>query len=140
MKKSTKRAVEIGAGAVTAAAIATAAGIYFFGGENGKKNKAKAKAWIAKARKEIVKNAKVAKHLSKEEYQRLAEKAIKHYGALENMSAGEIALAARELKGEWDHIVKRANSEVKKAHTAKVPKRKKTPARKSSPRKKSAAR
>src|SRR5580693_6930479 len=104
MKKSTKRAVEIGAGAVTAAAIAAAAGMYFFGGENGKKNKAKAKAWTLKVRKEIVKNAKIAKHLGKEEYQRLVEKAIKHYGAMEHMTAGEIAAAARDLKGEWDQI------------------------------------
>ena len=130
MKKSTKRAVEIGAGAATAAAIAAAAGIYFFGGERGKKNKAKAKAWIEKARKEIVKNAKIAKHLSREEYQRLVEKAIKHYGALEKMDAGQIALAARELKGEWDHIVKRAHSSIKVPRTKKTPKRRKVAIRK----------
>lgn len=124
MKKSTKRAVEIGAGAVTAAAIAAAAGMYFFSGENGKKNKAKAKAWIEKARKEIVKNAKTAKHLGKEEYQRLVEKAIKHYGAIERMTPGEIAAAARELKGEWDHIVKKAHSSIKKSTAKKSPKRK----------------
>ncbi len=95
-----KAAWEIGAG-ITAATIAAAAGAYLL---SDKKTKAKAKKWGIAARKEVVKNAKIAKKLGEKEYGRLVEQAMKHYGSIENMSAADIMAAAKELKGEWGQI------------------------------------
>ncbi len=116
-KSGNTKAWEIG-GALTAATIAAAAGAYLL---SDKKTKAKAKKWVAAARKEVVKNAKVAKKLGEKEYGRLVEQAVKHYGSLQKMSAADIIAAGKELKGEW----KRIHAEAKKMAKPYVPKQKK---------------
>lgn len=113
-KSGNARAWEIG-GALTAATIA-AAGAYLL---SDKKTKAKAKKWVAAARKEVVKNAKVAKKLGEKEYGRLVEQAVKRYGSLEKMSAADIVAAGKELKGEW----KKIHAEAKKMAKSSVPKK-----------------
>jgi hypothetical protein len=113
-KSNNAKAWEIG-GAVTAAALAAAAGAYLL---SDKKTKAKAKAWVSKAKAEVAKHAKAAKQLSKAEYGRLVEKAVKQYGSMEKMTAGDVMMAAKELKAEWDHI---------QAHAKKVAKAVKKP-------------
>ncbi len=83
-KGSNARAWEIG-GAVTAAAIAAAAGAYLL---SDKKTKAKAKKWVMDARKEVVKHAKAAKKLSEKEYATMVDQAIKRYGSVNKMTHG----------------------------------------------------
>ena len=106
-----KAAWEIGAG-ITAATIAAAAGAYLL---SNKKTKTKARKWAMAARKEVAKNAKIAKKLGEKEYGRIVERAMKHYGSLEDMSAADIMAAARELKGEWKQIQSHAKK-MAKAH------------------------
>lgn len=110
---------EIGAG-ITAATIAAAAGAYLL---SDKKTKAKAKQWAVAARKEVVRNAKVAKKLGEKEYDRIVERAVKHYGSLENMTGAEMLAAARELKGEWKQIRSQAQK-MAMAHHRPVTKKK----------------
>jgi hypothetical protein len=95
-----KTAWEIGAG-ITAATIAAAAGAYLL---SDKKTRTKAKKWAMAARKEVAKNAKVAKKLGQKEYGRIVEQAVKRYGSMEKMTGAEMLAAARELKGEWKQI------------------------------------
>src|SRR6185437_2501084 len=116
-KKTNARAWEIG-GAVTAAAIAAAAGAYLL---TDKKTKAKAKAWVGKARTEVAKHAKTAKKLGKVEYERLVNQAVRHYGNLENMTGAEILAAAKSMKSEWNNI---------QAHAKKMAKGKAAPKKK----------
>lgn len=126
------KAWEIG-GALTAAAIAAAAGAYLL---SDKKTKAKAKAWVMKTRKEIVKNAKVAKKLGEREYGHIVEKAVKHYGSMEKLTAADVIAAGKELKGEW----KRIQAEAKKAAVKIAPKPKKKAVKaKAAPRRKAKA-
>ena len=129
-KKSNARAWEIG-GAITAATIAATAGAYML---SDKKTKAKAKKWVASARKEVIKHAKVAKKLGEKEYGRIVDQAVKHYGSLEKLTAADIVSAGKELKGEW----KKIQAEAKKMAKARAPKEaaKKKPAHKAKPIKK----
>jgi hypothetical protein len=110
--KSHNKAIGIGAGAF-AAALAVAAGTYLLSGEKGKARRAKVKAWAVKARKEVARNVKTAKHLGEGEYKVLVQKAMQHYGQLENMTGAEIALAARDLMSEWKAINARAKKIVR---------------------------
>jgi hypothetical protein len=116
---------EIG-GAITAATIAAAAGAYLL---SDKKTKAKAKKWAMEARKEIVKNAKVAKKLGEKEYARIVDEAMKHRASLENLTAADIIKEGKELKSQW----KKIQAEAKKMAKSYAPKKtvaKRKPAKK----------
>ncbi len=129
-KSGSAKAWELG-GAVTAAALAAAAGAYLL---SDKKTKARAKKWVVSARKEVAKNAKIAKKLGAKEYARIVDQAIKHYGPLEKMAAAEMLAAGKDLKGEW----KRIHAEAKKMASKYTPKKaaKKKPVRRARPTKK----
>lgn len=110
MKKKTKKiAAQVGAGVVTAAALAAAATYFLANTEAGKKGKAKAKAWVAQAKREVARNVSAARKLSQEDYMHLADMAAKRYGSLQRASAPEILKAAKEMKAEWRRI--RAHAE-----------------------------
>lgn len=120
---SSSKAWEIG-GAITAAAIAAAAGAYLLAD---KKTKTKAKAWVSKAKVEIAKHAKTAKKLGEKEYDAIVDQVVKKYGSMEKMTAGDVIKAAKDLKGEWSKIQEHAKKLVKTAKSvpAKKPKSKK---------------
>jgi hypothetical protein len=119
MKKSTKTAIEVGAGVLTAAAL-VAAGAYIL---SDKKRTAKAKAWVLKARKEVAKNIKAAKRLGESEYAHIVDRATKRIGSLHKVTRPELVKVAQELKAEWKHIHSAAKRAGKR--TAAAPKRKK---------------
>jgi hypothetical protein len=125
---NTARNVGIG-GAITAAALAAAAGAYLLAD---KKTKTKAKAWVSKAKIEVAKHAKTAKKLGEKEYKALVDQAVKKYGSLENITAGDVMKAAMDLKGDWKRIQEHAHTFAKSAKTA--------PAKKTAVHKKPAAR
>ena len=119
-KKSTKKkgssvkAWEIG-GAVTAATIAAAAGVYLL---SNKITKAKAKKWAMEARKEVIKNVKVAKIIGEKEYGRMVDEAMKHHAALENLTAGDIIKEGKNDGAEEFYfwiLKKRQNSSFRRS-------------------------
>lgn len=122
-------------GALTAAAIAAAAGAYLL---SDKKTKAKAKAWVVNARKEVVKNAKLATKLGEKEYGRIVEQAVKHYGSAEKLTAADMIAAGKELKSEWKRIQAEAKKMMKEVPAVKkvTAKKKKPAVRKAKPAKK----
>ena len=128
MKKKTKRlAAEVGAGVVTAAALAVAATYFLGNSKMAKKGKARAKAWVAQARREVLRNVRAARRVSQADYMRLADMAAKRYGSMQHANAGEIMAAAREMKAEWKKIRNHAEKIAKNAErSAKrmAPKRK----------------
>lgn len=114
--KRTKLAVEVGVGVITVAALAGAAAYVL----SDKKRTAKAKAWVVKAREEIVKNVKAAKRMGEKEYARIVDAATKRYGSLHNVNAAELVKAAKGIKAEWKMI---------QAEAKKMGKRKAAPKR-----------
>ena len=59
-------------------------------------------------RKEVVKHAKNAKKLGEKEYDAIVDQVVKKYGSLENITAGDVIKAGKELKGQWSNIQKHA--------------------------------
>jgi hypothetical protein len=114
-KGGSAKAWEIGS-AITAATLAAAAGAYLL---SDKKTKAKAKKWAMEARKEVVKNVKIARKLGEKEYGRMVDEAMKHHAALENMTAGDVIREAKALKAQWKQI----QAEAKKMAKTYAPKK-----------------
>ncbi len=103
-KKGNKAALTIGAGVLTAAALA-AAGAYLL---SDKKQMKKAKDWAVKARKDIAKNVRATRKLSEVEYARIVDKAVKHYATLHKVAAPELRKTAADMKAEWKRLMKDA--------------------------------
>jgi hypothetical protein len=98
------KAWEIG-GAITAAALAAATGAYLLAD---KKTKTKAKAWVSQAKVEIAKHAKMAKKMGEKEYDAIVDQVVKKYGSLDNITAGDVMQAAKDLKSQWNNIQEHA--------------------------------
>lgn len=107
ISKKTKRvAIGVGAGVLTAAALAAAAGYLL----SSKQQRAKVKAWAVKARREVAKNVRVAKRMGEKEYRRVVDQAVKRYGSMNKVNTAEILKTAGEMKAEWQRL--RKNAEV----------------------------
>ncbi len=112
--------MEVGAGVLTAAALA-AAGAYLL---STKGQRAKAKAWAVKARKEVAANVRRARTMSQAEYKRVVDQAMKRYGSLSNANKAELLRAAQDMKSEWQNIKKNAHVIAKMAQGKKPAKKK----------------
>ncbi len=119
LKRTKKVAMEVGAGVLTAAALAAAAAYLL----SSKKQRARAKAWATKARREVARNVRTARRMGEAEYKRIVDRATKRYGSLHDVNVAEIMKTAQDLKAEWKQIQKKTQVIAKMA-------RKKKPARK----------
>ena len=108
-----KRSTQMKVGAGIAAGIAGAlAGAYLLYART-KPQQKKAKAWVVKARKAAAIEAKQLASIGESEYQRIVEKAMKHYGAMEKIGGEEVAAAVRDARSEWKHIQMQAKKAAK---------------------------
>ncbi len=97
---ATKRVAQMKVGAGIAAGIAGAlAGAYLLYART-KPQQKKTKAWVVKARKDAAMQAKQLAHIGENEYRRIVEKSMKHYGAMNRIGATEVAAAVRDAKSE----------------------------------------
>lgn len=115
MKKNQKTALAVGAGLAAVAAAAT--GVYMMTGKNAK-NRKKAAKWMSDMQKDVVKQLNDAGKVTKATYSKVIDTVASNYNGLKNVSAGELASAAAELKGSWDLIsaeMKTAGATVKRA-------------------------
>lgn len=125
MDKKQKEAVGVAAG--LAALAATAAGIYFFSGKKGAKNRKKVAAWADDAKKEVMKQLKASEKLTKANYNKVIDSVAKQYKELKKVDQSEILALSKELKGHWDSIYKEitaATSQVKRTAKKAAPKTK----------------
>ena len=114
------QAVRIGAG-IAAGMAGALAGAYLLY-ERTRPQQKQAKAWVMKARKSAALEAKQLASIGEQEYQRIVEKAMKHYGAMEHIGGAEIASAIRDAKAEWKHI-QLAAKKAAKPTAKKTPKK-----------------
>jgi hypothetical protein len=105
-KMKTMKAVGVGAG-VAAGLAAALAGAYLISGKTGQK---KVKTWVVKAKRDAAREIKMLHRVGEKEYKAVVEKAMKHYGSLENVSMAEVMRVAADAKNEW----KRIQSDAKK--------------------------
>ena len=88
--------------------------------KKGKKAGSNAKAWeIGGAITAPQENAKMAKKLGEKEYGRIVDEAMKHRALLENLTAGDVIKAGKELKSQWKDI----QAEAKKMAKVYAPKK-----------------
>ena len=119
MKKATKRKVKVVAVGVAAAL----AGAYLLYRKAPASRRRQAKAWVVKARKDVAREVKKMKRVSPAEYGRIIDQAMRRYESLKNVSPAEVVNAARDLKGEWKHILAHAQKAVKVVKPKKAKKR-----------------
>ena len=89
---------------VAAAAAAAAAGAYFLYGKNGSKNRKVVKAWMLKARGEVMEKMAKLQSVSEDKYGEIVDSVIRGYKSAKKASPAELAAVAAELKGHWDEI------------------------------------
>jgi hypothetical protein len=77
------------------------------------------------ARKEVVKNVKIARKLGEKEYGRMVDEAMKHHAALENLTAGDVIREGKMLKAQWKQIQVEAKKMAKTYAPKKVVAKKK---------------
>ena len=111
-----KKGVGTGLGLLAAAAGAAAAGYYFYASPEGKQHRKIAAKWASDMKAEVLKQAKRAKNIDRKTIESIIENAQKTYVGLKNMDHKEVERAARELKGNWEQIMKELG---KNATTAK---------------------
>lgn len=101
MKTSQKQGLAVAGGLAALAAAAT--GVYFMTGKNAKNRKKVAK-WMGDMQKDVVSELSKAGKASQATYNKAIDVVAKNYVGLKNISAGELANAAAELKSSWDTI------------------------------------
>ena len=121
MKKPTaKKGMSAGSiVALSAAAVALAAGSYYFFGPEGKKNRGKLKGWMIKMKGEIIEKMEQAKDISEESYHKIVDMIAAKYAKANKVAGPELAAFVGMLKSQWKGISK----------TPKKPAAKKAPAK-----------
>ncbi len=131
MKKTNKSTVAAAATGIAALGAAAAAGMYFFGGKSGAKNRQKVTRWGEKAKKQILEELKAMEKVSKSNYDLVVDAVTKQYKDLKNVDPKELQEFAKEIKGHWDSISKEVGGVAKKITNLKS-----KPTAKASPKKK----
>ncbi len=118
------KAIKMGAGIAAGIAGALAGGYLLY--TRTKPQQRKAKVWVMKARKAAGFEAKKLARIGEKEYQRIIEKAMKHYGAMHKIGGAEVVAAIRDAKAEWRHIERQAKKVAKPVRKRPAKKAKKT--------------
>lgn len=108
MKKTLKmkmgRKSAIGAGVLAAAAAAGAAGYYFYASKGAKRHRQAAAKWAGGLKRDVVREAKKLKKLDRTKLVRVVDEIAKTYENARGLDKKDLAVAVRELKGNWRHL------------------------------------
>lgn len=106
MAKKMGTAAKVGVG--VAAVSALALGAYLLYGKNGAKNRKAAKAWMLKAKGEILERLENAKEMGVDTYHDLVDSVVAKYSAKTDMTKADINALVQELKSYGSQFVKKA--------------------------------
>jgi len=110
---SKKQKVGVGAAVAVTAAAAAAGAYFFYGSKNAGKNRKMAKGLVDSAKKEVKAQVNRAKkELSKSDYNKMVDQAMKKYRQMSSASSTEVNRLAGELKKEWVHMQKVAKKRM----------------------------
>jgi hypothetical protein len=110
MVQKKKESVSKGAIAVvaTAAVAAGALGAYFlYGTKKGTKKRKEVKAWMLKAKGEIMERLEKASEVSEDVYHKVVDEVSKEYSTVKGIDASDIAGWADEVKSYWKDVAKK---------------------------------
>jgi hypothetical protein len=118
------------AGAALAAAAAGVAGYYFYGTKSAKKHRHAASAWAKSMKRDVEKGVKSLKKIDAKTVARVVDDAAAAYQGMRGVAAGDVRLAARELKSNWNRITAEMQPSAAVKKTVKKAKKAVTKARK----------
>jgi len=105
--KSNQIVKGIAVGTGIAAVAAAIAGTYFlYGSKDAAKNRKKTKAWMLKAKGEILEQLENLSEISEDVYHKIVKEVSDKYQALKNIDKNEFEEFSDELKGHWKNIAK----------------------------------
>jgi gas vesicle protein len=105
------------------AAVAAAAGAYYFFGQNGDKHRKSAQAWVDKAKKDVLVEIKKLKNLNEQTYNSVAGKVLDKYAKFKKENPETFALLTKELKNHWPNIKKHLPKPIRKIVGSTKPKK-----------------
>ena len=94
---------------IAAVAGAAAAGYYFYGSKDAKTHRKIAAKWAVNMKSDVIKQAKKVKNLDRKTLEGIVVNAQKTYVGLKNMDRKEVERAGRELKSNWQEVLKELN-------------------------------
>src|SRR6185436_11320611 len=99
MAKNQSKGAQIGtAAALTAAAVAAAAGAYWlYGAKDASKNRKVVKSWMLKARAEVMDAVEKAKDIDKETYLKIVDNVVRGYSAAAGARSKEVQQLISDL-------------------------------------------
>ncbi len=94
------------AGLLAAAAAAVSAGYYFYASKNARSNRRIAAKWANDLKKDVINRAARAQKAGRKTIADAVDDASKAYRDVKNVSAKDLQRATRELKSNWQSLVK----------------------------------
>lgn len=101
MKKTSKKAIEVGAG-VAAGATLIAAGYYFYASKNAKQHRQIAAKWAHNLKKEAQTKVAELKKLDRQSIAKAIDKVATAYKTASNIKKEDLSQAVAELKANWN--------------------------------------
>lgn len=89
---------------ILAAAVAAAAGTYFFAGKRGAKNRKVVLGWMVKAKGEVMERLEGLKEIDFEKYADIVDTVLNEYKGSKKVAKEDLADLAEELKAAWKDI------------------------------------
>jgi hypothetical protein len=121
MAQKNNTALPIGIGIAAAAAAAAGGAYWLYGAKHSAQHRKMAKAWMLKARAEVMEAVEKLEDIDKEKYMQIVENVVKNYTG-KGASTQEMAAMMKDFKTAWTHMSgkKQAKKVVSKAkRTAK---------------------
>lgn len=109
-----KRTSHKGGAALGVGLALAAAGLLFFYGKRGAKNRKKVQTWAVKARKEVLTQLKRLPKIDRRAYNKAIDQVSRRYRVLKDVGGKEAAALARELKAHWGMISREMKAGAKK--------------------------
>jgi hypothetical protein len=101
MTKDNNTGAKIGLGL---AAVAAAAGAYYFYGKDGAKHRKNLKSWMVKAQGEVMEKLENVTTLTENSYYQTVNEVLRKYKKLKSITPKELGALTEELKAHWKVI------------------------------------
>ncbi len=111
-KKASVGAITAGIVGVTAAAVGT---YYLYGHKDAKKNRAKAKSWMLKAKGEVLEKLEQTQDVTEPLYHKAVDAVVAKYNQLKSVDQEELVMFLKDMKSHWADIKPKAAKTGKKS-------------------------
>ncbi|GIW68160.1 MAG: hypothetical protein KatS3mg099_108 [Candidatus Parcubacteria bacterium] len=100
-KMSVAKKGGIVAGLSAMAAVGAAAAYFLYGSKHAKKNRAKVRGWMVRAKGEVIEKLEKAKEVNKEVVSAIVDQVLAKYAKVKDIGEEEARRLAEELKRQW---------------------------------------